>query len=84
MSAEAYHWKPAILNSCGSQTMSDTSLYTSAFTPLSLCFSLSIKTVDQIILLGNSPDLNIPYFFWAAMCISGADYLVCDMLPACA
>lgn len=81
--AEACHWKPRLLNSCGSQTMTDTSLYASTFTPLSLCFSLSVKTVDQICPLGNSPNLNILYFLWAAAHRSRVDYLVRDMLSVC-
>lgn len=81
--AEACHWKPTILNSCGSRTMTDASLCTSTFTPLSLCFSLSVKTVEQICPLGNSPDLNIPYFLCAAARRSGAGSLVCDTLSVC-
>lgn len=75
---EAYYWKPTILNGCGSQIMTDASLYTSAFTLLILCFALSVKTEDQIGPVGNSPYLTIPSFLWAAVRRSRADYLVCD------
>lgn len=76
--SEAYYWKPTILNSCSSQIMTDASLYISVFIVLILCFTLSVKTVDQIGPVGNSPDLTIPFFLWAAVHRSRADYLVCD------